>query len=62
MHTQNTLHLSDIQFSMALQIIEDSSNLEPDIVVNILIENGIRQYPAQKLVQQFHFHKQLKVA
>ena len=49
MHTQNTLHLSDIQFSTALQIIEDNSNFEPDIVVNILIENGIRQYPAEQM-------------
>ncbi len=62
MHTQNTLHLSDNQFSVALRIIEENSNFEPAIVVDILVENGIRQYPAQKLVQQFHFHKQLKVA
>lgn len=62
MHTQNTLHLSDSQYQEAISIIQQCSDFEKNAVVDILVNNGIRQYPAEILVSQFHSYNQLSAA
>lgn len=53
MHTQNTLHLTDKQYKLAAVLL---SAAEPAIsnatLVEVMVREGIRQYPAEKLVEQ----------
>jgi hypothetical protein len=53
MHTQNTLHLTDKQYKLAVVLL---TTAEPAIsnatLVDVMVSEGIRQYPAEQMVEQ----------
>lgn len=53
MHTQNTLHLTDKQYDLAVMLMTFSNpSISDDVVVKLMVREGIRQYPAEQLIQQ----------
>lgn len=53
MHTQRSLHLSDAQFSLIESVLTHTGPETPDdVVVEALVKEGIRRYPAEKMVEQ----------
>lgn len=54
MHTQNTLHLTDAEFKFAIDTISSGNQSQSSAVIDKLVAQGIRRYPAEKLVEQYH--------
>lgn len=53
MHTQNTLHLTDKQYKLAVVLLTFSEPAVQDsTLIEVMVSEGIRQYPAEKLVEQ----------
>lgn len=53
MHTQHTLHLTDKQYKLAAVLLSTSEpSVSNDTLVEVMVREGIRQYPAEKLVEQ----------
>lgn len=54
MHTQNSLHLSDSKYSLIKNTLssQEAINFSDEELVSILIEKGIFEYQAQKMVEQ----------
>lgn len=60
MHTQHTLHLTDAQFKLAQDVLALDLGITPaSVLIEVMVDNGIREYPAQVLVRQ---HKETKQA
>lgn len=53
MHTQHTLHLTDKQYNRVVELLTCVSMEVSDTdLVGIMTSEGIRQYPAEKMVEQ----------
>jgi hypothetical protein len=53
MHTQHTLHLTDKQYKLAVVLLTFSEPAVQDsTLIEVMVSEGIRQYPAEKLVEQ----------
>lgn len=53
MHTQHTLHMTNTEFNLAQDILSlDSGITTASVLIEVMIDNGIREYPAQVLVRQ----------
>lgn len=58
MHTQHTLHLTDTQFKLVQDVLALDRGITPaSVLIEVMVDNGIREYPAQVLVAQ---HKSSK--
>lgn len=53
MHTQHTLHLTDKQYKLAVILLTFSEPaVQNSTLIEVMVSEGIRQYPAEKLVEQ----------
>lgn len=53
MHTQHTLHLTDKQYKLAVALLTFTAmDVSDSALVETMTAEGIRQYPAEKLVEQ----------
>lgn len=53
MHTQRTLHLSDAQFAIIDSLLTHTGpETSDEVLVEVLVKEGIRRYPAEKMVEQ----------
>lgn len=54
MHTQNSLHLSDSKYALIKNTLssQEAIDFSDEELVSILIEKGIFEYQAQKMVEQ----------
>ena len=65
MHNQHTLHLTNTQFKLVQDVLSlDSGITDASVLVEVMVDNGIREYPAQVLVRQHKEaqHNQLRAA
>ncbi len=63
MHTQNTLHISDSMYAHAKKIISIAPPVvSDDVLVYMLVTDGLFEYQAQKMVEQRETYKQQAIA
>lgn len=62
MHTQHTLHMTNTEFNLAQDILSlDRGITTASVLIEVMIDNGIREYPAQVLVRQHKESQQFQM-
>lgn len=53
MHNQHTLHLTNTEFKLIQDVLSlDTGITDASVLIEVMVDNGIREYPAQVLVRQ----------